>query len=89
MLVSCKERHPPVHGLLDLLLPQLDQLGRLHAGRDRREAPGGDEPTETETKSYLYMSFIRDSPLVCVCMNIKTPRGILHTHTLTQDGDLV
>ena len=42
----------PVHGLLDLLLPQLNQLGRLHASGDGRQTPWGDQPAGTHTHTH-------------------------------------
>lgn len=39
--------HSPVHGLLDLLLPQFNQLWGLHACRHRWKTSRGDQPTAT------------------------------------------
>lgn len=39
------KQHSPVHGLLDLLLPQFNQLWGLHACRHWWETSWGDQPT--------------------------------------------
>lgn len=37
-------RHSPIHGLFDLLLPELNELWSLHAGRNGGEAARSDQP---------------------------------------------
>lgn len=48
-------RHSPVHGLFDLLLPELDELWSLHAGRNRGEAARSDQPTVKTTRENRHL----------------------------------
>lgn len=60
----------PIHGLLDFLLPQLNQLRGLHARGHWREASGGDQPTEERKKkqnhTQWHMQFMMSEWSLCV-----------------------
>ncbi len=55
-ILWCLLRHSPVHGLFDLLLPELDELRSLHAGRNGGEAARSDQPAVKTTREQTSVS---------------------------------